>query len=102
MRIIVVTVLLLLAATSGCDQQTNASSRAATTPPVGSNCSVQFRRDLLGATMDLPISPMTSSIDGAQVNVHGTLVDINAEWVILDRSGTTLWIPRENVLLLSF
>lgn len=107
MRVIAATTFLLLAVTSGCDRQTNAasSSKTATTTPVGSYCTVQFRRDLLGVNRDSPIPPTTGSFNGAQVVVSGTLVDINAEWVILDKSastGSTLWIPRQNVLLLSF
>ncbi len=69
--------------------------------PIGRGCTVQFRRDLLGGSAQNPIPPTTDFINGANVSVHGTLLKVDAEWVVIRSDNTTLWIPRSNVLLLS-
>ncbi len=68
--------------------------------PVGASCTIQFRRDALGANMSLPISPTTDSINGAIVSVSGTLAAINDEWVVIsDADNQQTWIPRSMILL---
>ncbi len=71
-------------------------------PPCGKkvNATVQFRRDLLGASADLPIPPTTDGINGASVSVAGTLMLVNEQWVVLEQGDKELWIPRDNVLLI--
>jgi hypothetical protein len=36
-------------------------------PPLGEYCTVQFRRDALGAGSNLPVPPTTGSINNAEV-----------------------------------
>jgi hypothetical protein len=69
-------------------------------PPIGKGVTVQFRRDALGSAHTLPVPPTTDSQNGAQVSLIGTLVLVNAEWVVLKHSERDHWVPREAVLLI--
>ena len=88
--------VMLLAALSSCMPSSGA------VPPSGEACTVQFRRDALGAAAANGIPPTTDSMNGASVSVHGKLVRTDSEWVILRSAGKTLWIPRSSILLLAF
>ena len=68
-------------------------------PPLGENCTVQFRRDALGSAANLPVSPLTGSINGAETCVIGKLRSFSGEWVVVERAADTLWIPKAVVLL---
>ncbi|MHB1463373.1 MAG: hypothetical protein ACYC1M_18955 [Armatimonadota bacterium] len=63
-------------------------------PPVGAVCTVQFRRDALGAS-GLPISPTNE----AAVSMTGTLKAVHPKWLVLAGPGET-WIARDTVLLI--
>lgn len=105
MRAVAASVLLLLLVASGCNRQSSAASstKAEIASPIGARCTVQFRRDVLGGSMDVPVSPTTDRINGVDVSVTGELVDMTSEWIVLERHpGGVLWIPRQNVLLLRF
>lgn len=70
-------------------------------PKQGAYCSVQIRRDYLGASRELPVSPTTSSINGAEVSVSGRFLRADAEWIVLsDIDHRELWIPRSVILLM--
>jgi hypothetical protein len=69
-------------------------------PPIGKNCNVQFRRDALGAAASLPVSPLTSSINGATTSVSGKLKAVSKDWIILERGNEEIWIPKGVVLLI--
>ena len=79
----------------GCGQRNVASQ-----PPKAKSATVQFRRDILGASRELPVSPMTDIQNGAEVSVSGRLLEVNEEWVVLEQGKQELWIPRDNVLLI--
>lgn len=66
---------------------------------IGKNGKVQFKRDMLGASADLPIPPMTDGINGASVSISGKFVHISDQWVVLESQQVQTWVPRENVLL---
>jgi hypothetical protein len=71
-------------------------------PPTGKSCTVQFRRDALGAASQ-PISPTTDRISGIDTSASGTLKMASEEWVVLSSTtGKDLWIPKSAVLLISF
>jgi hypothetical protein len=72
------------------------------TPTIGKTCTVQFRRDALGAAMNLPVNPTTGSINGAEVMISGTIVDVTPEWIVLDsgRENLRTYVPRSVILLL--
>lgn len=82
---------------TGCD---SAQAAGFSSPPNGKSCVVQFRRDALGAAANLPISPTTGSINGAQTSVSGVLRATNDDWIVLDRGGQQIWIPKSVVLLI--
>lgn len=70
--------------------------------PVGARCTIQFRRDALGGNMQNPISPTTSSINGASVSLSGKLKAVNSEWVVIKRGSKENWVPRDMVLMIEF
>src|SRR5882724_4713546 len=82
--------------TSGCNSAVAASSSGLRP---GAQCTVQFRRDALGAAASLPISPTTSGINGADTAVSGKLAVMNEEWVVLESRGE-IWIPKSVILLI--
>ena len=84
---------------TGCEDATVAGSKS---PPVGRSCSIQFRRDALGAGASGPSSPMAGNINGADVAISGTLKSTNGEWVVLDVNGRETWVPKAVVLLIQF
>lgn len=76
--------------------------------PVGKDVIVQFDRAALGTGAALPVSPTTSSINGAETAIYGKLLHVSSDWIQLEvrrpaSSGTlisTYWIPRDKVLLI--
>lgn len=82
-------------------QPATAAFSSGAQPPVGKECVIQFRRgDALGGAGNLPVSPTTGGINGAEVALSGILRSITPEWIALERKETTLWIPKESVLLI--
>lgn len=70
---------------------------------LGRRCTVQFRRgDALGAGGDLPVSPTTGNINGAQVNLEGTLRAVGGGWIAVESAGRAYCIPRDAILLVEF
>jgi hypothetical protein len=68
----------------------------------GKSCTIQFRRDALGAAAALPVSPLTGSINGAETSISGTFVRFNDEWIVIESRGNEIWVPRAVVLLLQW
>ncbi len=67
---------------------------------VGKACTIQFRRDALGAASHNPVPPTTNNMNGADTSIDGTLKRATAEWVVIDRKGRELWIPKSVILLI--
>jgi hypothetical protein len=86
-----VSITMLLA---GCD--------SGPTPPVGKSCTIQFRRDALGAAASVPVSPMTDNINGADTCISGTLKRTEGNWLVLDRGGAEVWVSKTAVLLIKY
>jgi len=84
---------------TGCDSATAAGSSS---PPTGKTCTIQFRRDALGAAASLPVSPLASNINGAETAISGTLKSTTSEWVLLERGGKDVWVPKSVILLIQF
>ncbi len=87
---------LLLA---GCDKP---AATVSSTPPSGRQCTIQFRRDVLGIAANLPVPPMTDSINGADTSISGILKSTSDEWVVLDSGGKEIWVPKTVILLIKF
>ena len=92
--------VLILFITCGGDSTPKADPEA--TPPLGKNVTVQFRRDALGSGATSPVPPLTGLHNGAEVSVSGKLKNVTPEWVIVDRNGSEIWIPKSCVLLLQY
>lgn len=75
-------------------------------PPLGKQCTIQFRRDALGAARDLPVPPTTDSVNGAGTSVHGKLIRSDEEWLVLQigkgEASRETWIPKQLVLLIQY
>lgn len=92
-------VLLFALVTSACAQPTEPQGGRL---PLGERCTVQFRRDALGAGASAPISPVTHSINGADVAISGELIRADADWLVVRNEGKERWIARRAVLLVEF
>ena len=101
-KLAIVVIVLTLFAVISCDSKTSGSKAAnRITPKAGAYCTVQFRRDALGASADLPVPPTTGSINGAEVCVSGKFSKMNEDWVVLtEGNGGEIWIPRSMILLI--
>jgi uncharacterized lipoprotein YehR (DUF1307 family) len=100
--LVTLTCVAALAATlslTGCDKATAADSSGTF---AGRPCTVQFRRDALGAAASLPISPMTGGINGADTAISCTYKSTTTDWVIVYRAGKEVWIPKSVILLVEF
>ena len=89
-----VSALLAVALLSACDRSDTPSLQ------IGKPCTIQFRRDALGAAASLPVPPMTGSINGADTSIAGTLKRSTAEWLVIEKSGDEIWIPKSVILLI--
>ena len=86
---------------TGCDRMNSGVGNAeAPALQTGKACTVQFRRDALGAAANLPVSPTTHSINGAETCVMGTLKRATAEWVVIEKNAKEIWIPKSVILLI--
>ncbi len=92
-----ITTLSLLIALCGCGLLSGCASVGG--PRAGAPCKVQFRRDALGTHRNLPISPMTDGIDGAEVSVNGQFKSMSKDWIVVQDNNGDIWIPRATVLL---
>lgn len=90
---------------AGCKVETHegrsgSQGAAGIKPEVGSACTVQLRRDALGASTGL-IPPDTESVGGATVSVRGKFSRMDDNWVVLAASDKDeIWIPRGMILLI--
>jgi len=71
---------------------------------LGKPCNVQFRRgDALGGGSNLPVSPTTGSINGAEVALSGTLVSLGDGWVVVSSANNKEYhIPVGSILMIEF
>jgi hypothetical protein len=106
MRPIVAGLMLVLLAGPGCATAGRPSPAGAGLAPVGvalapgESCTVFLKRDWLGGTAPVPIGPLVSNFNGADLTVGGKLLLADADWIVLvGGRGEQLWIPRPNVLI---
>lgn len=68
-------------------------------PPVGKECRVQFRRDLLGVQSANGIGTYVQNQKGADVVLTGKLISFDKEYVVLSTEGSSQFhIPITSVL----
>jgi hypothetical protein len=82
---------------TGCNE-----AQASTAPHRKGLCTVQFRRDALGAAANLPISPMVNGINGSETCIRGTLTSSNDDSVSIKSGDKDIWIPKSVILLIEF
>lgn len=65
---------------------------------------VYFRSDVLGKSGDLPTAVLADSMNGARISLPGEIVELRSDAVVLleGQSQQRVWIPRENVLAVTF
>jgi hypothetical protein len=61
----------------------------------GKICTVQFRRDALGAAASLPVPPMSEGTNGATTSITGKLKSATGDWIVVDPGGTDPGRPIE-------
>jgi|SRR5439155_17871208 len=83
---------------SGCDR----ANAAAGGTMRGRKCTIQFRRDALGAAAALPVGPMTDGINGAQTSISAIFKNFIEDWIVLDYGGKEVWVQKPVVLLIRF
>ena len=72
-----------------------------TGPKPGTECTVQFRRDMIGSN-----SPVPLCAKGDYVSLTGTLVAVDHETILLKNTDPSnqmaryIWIPRNHILLI--
>ena len=68
---------------------------------IGQNCTIYFRRDVLGMASDSPSSISTMEYNGAEVVQVGKLVTVTPNWIVINRNGSDLHIPQSSILMIS-
>jgi hypothetical protein len=82
-------------------------------PKPGTLCTVQFRRDALGAASNSPIPPTVTSINGSGVTMQGELISVGPEAILLDQINDhylvngvpnmkRFWIPTGSILFIEY
>jgi hypothetical protein len=97
------TALLLLSGLVGCDNSDDSGMVGGHSyPPVGSDVTVQYRRDYLGISGEAKVGVMGEAAS-QPVASGGTLKRMNDEFLVLgvnNDPNRELWIPRSSILLL--
>src|SRR6516162_6554753 len=88
-----------IAALSGCAINSPAPSESMPSARVGDNCTVFFRRDALGMAADSPSPAMSGNHNGADTQVSGKLIRMNAEWLVISDGKRELSIPKDVILV---
>jgi len=54
---------------------------------------------VVGKTVAVELRPiMKSPTESVHKQRFGTILKLNADWVVIDENGTEIWIPRDAVL----
>jgi hypothetical protein len=96
-------IFLALIFCSSCDEPAKQVQNPAETPPVsvGDSVTVQFRRDALGGGANLPVSPMSYGINGADVCIIGKVEKVQPGWLsvrVVKNNETVNGKPVESVV----
>jgi hypothetical protein len=88
-----------VAALTGCSGSVPPAADPMLSGRIGDNCTVFFRHDALGMAAGSPASPTTGNHNGADVQVTGKLMRVNAGWVCVAVGKGEYTIPKEAILL---
>lgn len=97
-RLAILALILSILVAAGCESKKPRTAHNA--PKQGSYCTVQFRRDALGAAGDLLVPPTSNMHNGAETCVTGKFSRMDEDWVILTEGKDETWIPRSAILLI--
>jgi hypothetical protein len=101
-------VAALWLALAGCGAQDLPQPTSGFRSRIGYGCTVQFRRDALGAAATNAIPPTTNSMNGAEVSFGGKLINVTGDWLVIERltgapnQTVETWVPFHSVLLLEW
>jgi hypothetical protein len=87
-------------ALTGCSGSTPPPADPMLSGRVGDSCTVYFRRDALGMAAGSPSPPTTGNHNGADTQVSGKLVRLNAEWVAVTDGKREFTIPKGVILMI--
>ena len=110
-RIIIIMLLVIMATTTilaSCTSETTTISGPTTTVEVsthplasdiGKTCTVQFKRNVLGAA-DFAIAPTIDAINNVAVTIAGTLKAVRDNGILIESGTEKYWIPMDSILLI--
>jgi hypothetical protein len=103
-RLVPLLSLFCLGATS-CTRMGQPTPSEFLTKHLGQECTVQFRRDALGASAAEPISPTTTGLNNSLVIQRGKLLVVEQQGVALEvvaiqppHGKSIFWIPTSSIL----
>ncbi len=70
---------------------------------IGRHCRVEIKREFESTATSWGTPPNTSVQKGVITSVHGTLSEIDGEWLVLTNKGSQsdIYVPMKSVLLIS-
>lgn len=90
----------------GCNIEAGNNGGAAARPllkkQIGEACTVQLRRESLGAAGELLSSPTSMTVNGADLAVRGRLTAYSTDGALINDGAHDFWIPASSILLISF
>ena len=66
---------------------------------IGKYCIVYFRRDALGMAAESPVSVTSSGLNDAAMTQAGKLMEVGADWIVIDNHGRVFHIPQAAILI---
>ena len=101
MRIGAVCFLLGLSVITGCGGNGESPADPMLSGHIGQSCTVYFRHDALGMAAGSPAAPTTDNHNGADTQISGTLLRVNAGWIHVLVGKREYTIPKESILLVA-
>ena len=68
---------------------------------VGTFLTIELKRDALGASSNVPVSPCTDTMNGGKVSLTGRLIQVERGAIVLQavEGKPTYWIPEDAILM---
>jgi hypothetical protein len=101
MRAGAICILIGLSFVAGCAGNASPSADPMLSGHIGENCIVHFRHDALGMAAAGPAPPRSGNHNGADTEVSGKLLRVNAVWICIGIDKAEFTIPKEAILWVS-